>query len=114
MKIKEFNDEVVFLHEVVLGAADRSYGIHVAKLAGLPNVVIKRAEQVLNSLENDKKSNNIRAMADDLPLFANVKAKIEKDEKPSALEEFVNSINPDDLSPKDALEKLYEICNLKK
>ena len=49
MKIKEFNEEVVFLHEVISGAADRSYGIHVAKLAGLPKVVIKRAEQVLQS-----------------------------------------------------------------
>lgn len=56
MKIKEFNDEVVFLHEVIPGAADRSYGIHVAKLAGLPPVVIKRAEQVLDALEHDKKT----------------------------------------------------------
>ena len=63
MKIKEFNDEVIFLHEVIDGAADRSYGIHVAKLAGLPPVVLKRAEQVLSSLENDKKNANIKELA---------------------------------------------------
>lgn len=73
MKIKEFNDEVIFLHEVIDGAADRSYGIHVAKLAGLPPVVLKRAEQVLSSLENDKKNANIKELADDLPLFSSLK-----------------------------------------
>lgn len=109
MKIKEFNDEVVFLHEVVDGAADRSYGIHVAKLAGLPNVVIKRAEQVLDSLEHDKKNKNIAELADDLPLFSNLKQKTVEENKKSAVEEAFEALNPDDLSPKEALEKLYEI-----
>lgn len=112
MKIKEFKDEVIFLHEVVSGAADRSYGIHVAKLAGLPNVVIKRAEQVLDSLEKDNKSTNISELADDLPLFATLKQHEEEAEIKSPLIEALENLNPDELSPKEALEKLYEIKSL--
>ncbi len=112
MKIKEFNDEVVFLHEVIPGAADRSYGIHVAKLAGLPSVVLKRAEQVLESLEHDKKHKNIAELADDLPLFANIKAKEpEPAVKPAAIE-ALEALNPDDLTPREALDRLYEIKSL--
>lgn len=109
MKIKEFNDEVVFLHEVINGAADRSYGIHVAKLAGLPKVVIKRAEQVLESLEHDKKNKKIVELADDLPLFSNLKQKTVEEDKKSVVEEAVENLNPDDFSPREALEKLYEL-----
>ena len=112
MKIKEFKDEVIFLHEVVSGAADRSYGIHVAKLAGLPNAVIKRAEQVLDSLEKDNKSTNISELADDLPLFATLKQHEEEAETKSPLVEALENLNPDELSPKEALEKLYEIKSL--
>lgn len=108
MKIKEFNDEVIFLHEVIDGAADRSYGIHVAKLAGLPPVVLKRAEQVLNSLENDKKNTNIKALSDDLPLFASLK-KEEEQKAPSAVESALTEINPDDLTPREALDELYRL-----
>ena len=115
MKIKEFNGEVVFLHEVIDGAADRSYGIHVAKLAGLPKLVVKRAEQVLDSLEHSDKSTYITKMIDDLPLFAAVQKKME--EKPEREEklpvvEALNALNPDDLSPKEALTKLYELKSL--
>ena len=111
MKIKEFNDEVVFLHEVIPGAADRSYGIHVAKLAGLPPVVIKRAEQVLDALEHDKNNQKINDLADDLPLFASVQKKVaeEEVERFSPVEEALEAVNPDELTPREALEKLYEI-----
>lgn len=108
MKIKEFNDEVIFLHEVIDGAADRSYGIHVAKLAGLPPVVLKRAEQVLSSLENDKKNANIKELADDLPLFASLK-KEEEEKKPSAVEAALAEICPDNLTPREALDELYRL-----
>lgn len=107
MKIKEFNDEVIFLHEVVGGAADRSYGIHVAKLAGLPSTVLKRADQVLEHLEKNGKGNSMNKLADDLPLFAVLREK-EKN-KVSPLEEAIKAIDPDELSPKEALEKLYEL-----
>ncbi len=115
MKIKEFKDEVIFMHEVIEGAADRSYGIHVAKLAGLPKVVVKRSEQVLDSLENSNKNRNIVKLADDLPLFAAVRAEtLSKEEKKSPALEALEGINPDDLSPKEALEKLYELKSMLK
>lgn len=110
MKIKEFNDEVIFLHEVIAGAADRSYGIHVAKLAGLPKTVLKRAGQVLEHLEKNGKGSAMNKLADDLPLFAALREKEEP--KVSPLEEALKALNPDDLSPREALEKLYEIKRL--
>ncbi len=106
MKIKEFNDEVIFLHEVIDGAADRSYGIHVAKLAGLPPVVLKRAEQVLSSLENDKKNANIKELADDLPWFSSLK---KEEKKPSAVDAALAEICPDNLTPREALDELYRL-----
>ena len=114
MKIKEFNDEVIFLHEVIDGAADRSYGIHVAKLAGLPEVVIKRAEQVLSSLENDKKNSNIKELADDLPLFAVLKEQTKPAVVKSPVLEALEQLNPDSLSPKEALEELYKLKEILK
>ena len=113
MKIKEFNDEVIFLHEVIDGAADRSYGIHVAKLAGLPKAVVKRAGQVLNSLENNGKSRSIEDLADDLPLFAALRPREEPAANANApAVEALEAVNPDELSPKEALEKLYELKTL--
>ena len=112
MKIKEYNDEVVFLHEVVNGAADRSYGIHVAKLAGLPSVVVQRAEQVLDSLETGDKERQIAKLAEDLPLFASLKPKAEENPKTKMLQESLRHLNPDDLSPREALDKLYELKKL--
>lgn len=117
MKIKEFNGDVIFMHEVIDGAADRSYGIHVAKLAGLPMVVVKRAEQVLDSLEHSDKSTYIAKMIDDLPLFASVQKKEEEKEEQvenSPLYQALQNLNPDDFSPREALEKLYELKNFVK
>lgn len=113
MKIKEFNDEVIFLHEVIDGAADRSYGIHVAKLAGLPRTVVKRAEQVLETLEREGKSQSVSQLAEDLPLFAAVRSK----DEPAAQQivpamEALKELNPDNLTPRGALDKLYELKNL--
>ena len=70
MRVKEWQNEVVFLHEVAPGAADRSYGIHVAQLAGLPAAVVARAEEVLAALEKGEQSGAVSRLADDLPLFA--------------------------------------------
>lgn len=111
MKIKEFNDEVIFLHEVIDGAADRSYGIHVAKLAGLPKAVLKRADQVLHNLEHQDKGLSAKDVAADLPLFAFVKEQVEEKISSPVVDEL-SSINPDDLSPREALEKLYELKKL--
>ena len=99
------------MHEVIPGAADRSYGIHVAKLAGLPTVVIKRAEQVLDALEHDKKNKKMNDLADDLPLFAALQKKVDQEEvkHSSAAEDALKALNPDEMTPKEALEKLYEL-----
>ena len=69
MRVKEWKGEVVFLHEVGPGTADRSYGIHVAKLAGLPKAVTARAEEVLEVLEKGEQGGALARLADDLPLF---------------------------------------------
>jgi DNA mismatch repair protein MutS len=105
MKVKEWNDTIVFLHEVTPGAADRSYGIHVAKLAGLPQAVVERAEEVLRALEEGREGHQPLARIDDLPLFgASAPAP-----KTSAVEEALKTIEPDALSPKQALEILYDL-----
>lgn len=108
MLIKEWQDEVVFLHAVGDGAVDKSYGIHVGKLAGLPAVVIKRAEQILKSLENKKVKT--QTLADDLPLFSAV---LEKEEPSvSPVQKELMFINPDMMSPKEALDALYRLKEL--
>ena len=113
MKIKEFNDNVIFLHQVINGAADRSYGIHVAKLAGIPKLTISRAEQILQSLEQNPNRTSINDIENDLPLFAALKKQDKKEEKisekPNPIIDMINAIEPDSLTPKDALDKLYEL-----
>jgi len=106
MRVKEWNDTIVFLHEVAPGAADRSYGIHVAKLAGLPAAVIARAEEVLRALEEGREGHKPLARIDDLPLFAAQPALAPKS---SAVEEALRDISPDALTPRDALELIYRL-----
>jgi len=105
MKVKEWNDSIVFLHEVTPGAADRSYGIHVAKLAGLPDQVVRRAEEVLAALEEGKEGHTPLAHIDELPLFGATAPK----PKGNAVEEALRAVEPDALSPKEALEVLYDL-----
>ncbi len=104
MRVKEWNDSIVFLHEVIPGVADRSYGIHVAKLAGLPPPVVARAQEVLRALEDGREGHKPLARIDDLPLF-NVAAPPPKQK--NALEEALRAADPDALTPKEALELLY-------
>jgi len=106
MRVREWNDTIVFLHEVAPGAADRSYGIHVAKLAGLPQAVVARAEDVLRALEEGREGHKPLARIDDLPLFAPQPA---APSKGSAVEEELRAIEPDALSPKQALELIYAL-----
>lgn len=117
MRIKEWRGEVVFLHEVAAGAADRSYGIHVARLAGLPPTVISRAEQVLKILEKGDQASAAARLADDLPLFAALNmrpapAPVVTVAEPSAVEEALRAVNPDELTPRQALEELYRLRGL--
>lgn len=112
MKVKEWKGNVVFLHEVAKGTADRSYGIHVAKLAGLPESVLSRASDVLHILEETQGVRVSSKLADDLPLFRALPQANENIAKPSELEKFVSGINPDNITPKEALDIVYKIRNL--
>ena len=110
VKVREWNGELVFLHEVAEGAADRSYGLAVAKLAGLPAPVIARAREVLARLEAGKaKTGGLAAALDELPLFA---AAAPPAPPRDALRERLAAISPDLVSPREALELLYELQRL--
>lgn len=109
MKVKEWDGEVIFLHEVGPGAADRSYGIQVARLAGLPDSVVARARDVLTKLEDSDRKNPASQLIDDLPLFQVAVRKEESRSGPSKVEEALKAINPDDLSPREALDALYAL-----
>ncbi|QQG35740.1 MAG: DNA mismatch repair protein MutS [Micavibrio aeruginosavorus] len=106
LQVKEWKGDIVFLHTVGAGAADRSYGIHVARLAGLPASVIARAETVLKTLEKGEHTATVTKLADDLPLFT---AAAPAPEKPSAVAARLKDIRPDELSPREALDILYEL-----
>ena len=114
MRVKEWQGEVVFLHEVAAGVTDRSYGIQVAKLAGLPVEVVTRAEHILETLEQGEEAGAVSRLAEDLPLFS---ALLEKPAgaatpTPSAVEEALAEIHPDELSPREALELIYKLRGL--
>lgn len=117
MKVKEWEGEVIFLHEVAKGSADRSYGIQVAKLAGLPDVVVARATQVLHQLEQGgsdgqgvAQGQKMEALSAELPLFSAVHEKVLKPEtEPSKLDHAMESVKPDELTPREALDLLYKL-----
>ncbi len=111
MRVKEWQGDVVFLHEVVAGAADRSYGIQVAKLAGLPPGVIERAKVVLAQIEAEDRTSPARRLIDDLPLFATARPAPapQRDTVLDAVVEALAALNPDEMSPRDALEALYAL-----
>jgi len=105
LKVKEWDGEVIFLHEVVPGAADRSYGVAVARLAGLPRRVIERARTVLTQLEAGERGGVTAKLIDDLPLFRAAPPPPPPDE----LGAMLDAISPDDLTPREALDALYRL-----
>jgi DNA mismatch repair protein MutS len=110
VRAREWKGDLVLLHEVADGAADRSYGIAVAKLAGLPPAVVARAKAVLAKLEAGRDATGgIAAGLDDLPLFA---AAAEPEPVPDPLAAALDAIEPDALSPRAALEELYRLKRL--
>ncbi len=109
MQVKEWQGDIIFLHSVGEGAADRSYGIHVGKLAGLPAAVIARAQSVLERLQSGEQSGALARLADDLPLFSSAPAKAQK---PSPLEQSLATIDPDTLTPREALDLMYQLKTL--
>ena len=114
--VREWEGEVVFLHEVRKGAADRSYGVQVARLAGLPPDVVDRAREILTALEAGAREGAARpaALIDDLPLFraAPPPAPSAPPPRGSAVEARLRAIRPDELTPRDALDLVYELAGL--
>ncbi len=104
MKVKEWEGEVLFLHEVEKGTADRSYGLHVAKLAGVPGSVVKRAEILLKELEQKQGKGGVKIV--ELPLFSQ---EMQTSHKPSAVEAALAKLSLEDLSPRQALDLLYDL-----
>jgi DNA mismatch repair protein MutS len=117
MRVREWQGDVVFLHEVCAGAADRSYGIHVGRLAGLPPEVVAYAEQILAKLEQGNQSSTISTLADDLPLFAAIEAPRSgggnSPAGPSQIDLALDDAVVDDMSPREALEFLYSLKNMR-
>ncbi len=115
MTVRDWQGDIVFLHEVAPGSADRSYGIHVAKLAGLPPSVIARAQDVLKQLESGESAGKAGRLAEDLPLFAlslGDRKEHQSAHGPSVVEKALSDVSPDDLSPREALETLYKLQSL--
>ncbi len=110
MSVKEWNGDIVFLHEVVAGVAGRSYGIQAARLAGIPPVVIQRASEILKRLETGANSSSVQKLMTDLPLFAAPVALPPPKHDP--LRDKLGSLKPDELSPREALDQLYELQQL--
>ena len=108
MKVKEWKGELVFLHEVAKGTADRSYGIHVAKIAGLPANVIARAAEILHQLE----AQHNQSVPASLPLFSYTPSAQPAPASKGELLLALESINPDALTPKQALDILYKLKSL--
>ncbi len=110
MRVKEWKGNVVFLHEVGAGTADRSYGIHVGKLAGLPKNVTARAEEVLSVLEKGEQGGALARLADDLPLFSAARRRAEPARPQEfAAEALLRETRPDELTPREALDLIYRL-----
>ncbi len=111
VSVKEWEGDVIFLHEVRKGAADRSYGVQVARLAGLPATVIERAKQVLEALEKgEREGGKAATLIDDLPLFRAAPAsRSPRPATPSEVENVLRCIHPDELTPIEALRLIYEL-----
>ncbi len=111
VSVKEWDGDVIFLHEVKQGAADRSYGVQVAKLAGLPTLVVERAKIVLDALENGDTREGVKpkAIIDDLPLFSATPTAPIQVTKESQAEELLKTLHPDQMTPIEALQALYDL-----
>ncbi|GGA99663.1 DNA mismatch repair protein MutS [Allosediminivita pacifica] len=112
--VKEWEGEVIFLHEVREGAADRSYGVQVGQLAGLPRAVVERAREVLERLEEgDRDRTSPSALIDDLPLFSAVAQREASAPAAAAvsseLVDYLEGLHPDEMTPREALQALYEL-----
>ncbi len=102
--VQEYQGDIIFTHQIKQGSAERSYGIHVAKLAGINSDILKRAQMILQQLESEK-----NLTTENLPLVDWQNQSDSSSQKFKEIETFINSTNPDELSPRDALDCLYHI-----
>ncbi len=108
VQVKEWENNIIFMHKVINGSADRSYGIHVAQLAGIPKSVVSRANNILESLSADKRKQLSQNKVDDLPLFNDQNTSF--DHRPvSQAEQALKNLDPDALTPREALDILYDL-----
>jgi len=117
MRVTDHHGEVIFLHEVVPGTADRSYGIQVARLAGLPRSVVERATTILAELEASDRQAPVARMIDDLPLFSALMKPVQMPAAtlgPDPLRTAIDDIHPDEMTPREALEVLYRLKGVAK
>ncbi len=114
MKVKEWKGDIIFLHEVGAGTAERSYGIQAAKLAGLPTPVIARATEVLKRLEEGRGQPKKTNLVHELPLFSAALKSHSMELKKDELRDRLNTLHPDDISPREALSLIYELQQLSK
>ena len=116
MRVKEWEGEVIFLHEVKPGVADRSYGIQVARLAGLPASVVERARHVLSELEKGEQGEKRTAFVDDLPLFSMLSkpAPVAAQPKAEPVLDALKALDPDAMTPRQAMDALYELKRLER
>ncbi len=108
VRVKEWKGDVIFLHEIAPGSADRSYGIQVARLAGLPPSVVARAREVLKQLEETDRKSPAHTLIDDLPLFSAARHEREPAEE-DPLATLLDALAPDELTPREALDALYKL-----
>jgi DNA mismatch repair protein MutS len=109
MRVTDWNGDVVFLHEVARGAADRSYGVQVARLAGLPTNVVERARHILAELEQTDRRAPVERLVADLPLFALPELAPPAPPRSDGLRTALDALNPDEMTPRAALEALYAL-----
>jgi DNA mismatch repair protein MutS len=109
MRVTDWNGDVVFLHEVARGAADRSYGVQVAKLAGLPKSVVERARNILAELEKTDRHGPVERLVADLPLFAGLDVPASQPMARDTLRSALDALNPDEMTPREALEAVYAL-----
>ena len=112
MRVREWQGSIVFTHQVEEGSADRSYGLYVAQIAGLPKTVLTRARTILEQLEKGKEAQAFEQVIEGLPLFSDTTSL--QEEEPDPLQSALDGLDPDQMSPREALEALYRLKNLER
>jgi DNA mismatch repair protein MutS len=112
VSVKEVGDKIIFMRKLKEGGSEHSFGIHVAQLAGIPNKVVIRANEVLHFLEKEKHKNEPRHKLQELPKATHQMSLFEMDPRAQKLQEMLNTIDINTISPVEALLKLNEILTL--